>query len=134
MRRFAALKEPVAASRLLRHRQDFRSPLVLQSSHCDTGTNTITAPHCATMAAAPSLRRSGGNAVGQNHIGALFAEVNQLLTRLAALLLDTRPSESGKLVALHWILAPIDSSPVRRVPRASKRVAVRSGKAQARPR
>ena len=43
-----------------------------------------------------------------------LAEVNQLLRRLADLLLDTRPTDTGKLIALHWILAPIDAKPARR--------------------
>jgi DNA-binding transcriptional ArsR family regulator len=43
-----------------------------------------------------------------------LAEVNQLLRRLADLLLDTRPARTGKLIALHWILAPIDAKPARR--------------------
>jgi DNA-binding transcriptional ArsR family regulator len=41
-------------------------------------------------------------------------EVNQLLRRLAELLLNTRPADTGKLMALHWILAPIDAKPARR--------------------
>ncbi|MBB6186446.1 helix-turn-helix domain-containing protein [Rhodanobacter sp. MP7CTX1] len=43
-----------------------------------------------------------------------LAEVNQLLQRLAELLLHTRPTDTGKLIALHWILAPIDAKPARR--------------------
>ncbi len=40
--------------------------------------------------------------------------VNRLLQQLADVLLCTRPKVDGKLVALHWILAPIDAKPVRR--------------------
>ncbi|HTA66053.1 MAG TPA: helix-turn-helix domain-containing protein [Xanthomonadaceae bacterium] len=43
-----------------------------------------------------------------------LAEINRLLQRLANLLLDTRPTRGGKLVALHWMLAPLDARPVRR--------------------
>jgi hypothetical protein len=43
-----------------------------------------------------------------------LAEVNQLLRRLADLLLDTRSKRTGKLIAMHWILAPIDAKPARR--------------------
>lgn len=41
-------------------------------------------------------------------------EVNRLLQRLSDLLLGTRPKPDGKLVAFHWILAPIDAKPARR--------------------
>jgi hypothetical protein len=30
------------------------------------------------------------------------------------LLLDTRSKRTGKLIAVHWILAPIDAKPARR--------------------
>ncbi|MGA9335027.1 MAG: winged helix-turn-helix domain-containing protein [Rudaea sp.] len=40
--------------------------------------------------------------------------VNRLLQRLADVLLRTRPKSDGKLVALHWILAPIEARPARR--------------------
>jgi DNA-binding transcriptional ArsR family regulator len=43
-----------------------------------------------------------------------LAEVNRILRRLAELLLATRPTGGGKLVALHWILAPLGARPVRR--------------------
>jgi DNA-binding transcriptional ArsR family regulator len=43
-----------------------------------------------------------------------LVEVNRLLRRLAELLLGTRPTRGGKLVALHWILAPLDAQPARR--------------------
>lgn len=43
-----------------------------------------------------------------------LAEINRLLRRLADMLLSTRPTHGGKLVALHWILAPLDAKPVRR--------------------
>jgi DNA-binding transcriptional ArsR family regulator len=43
-----------------------------------------------------------------------LAEINRLLRQLAELLLATRPRRDGKLVALHWILAPLDAKPVRR--------------------
>jgi DNA-binding transcriptional ArsR family regulator len=41
-------------------------------------------------------------------------EINRLLQRLSDLLAAARPTKSGKLIALHWILAPIDAKPVRR--------------------
>jgi DNA-binding transcriptional ArsR family regulator len=44
-----------------------------------------------------------------------LAKVNRLLQRLAELLLRTRPTRTGKLIALHWILTPIDAKPARRV-------------------
>jgi DNA-binding transcriptional ArsR family regulator len=43
-----------------------------------------------------------------------LAEINVLLRRLAGMLLETRPAGGGKLVSLHWILAPLDAQPVRR--------------------
>jgi DNA-binding transcriptional ArsR family regulator len=43
-----------------------------------------------------------------------LAEVNRQLRCLADLLLATRPARGGKLVALQWILAPLDAKPVRR--------------------
>ncbi|MBS0461498.1 MAG: winged helix-turn-helix transcriptional regulator [Proteobacteria bacterium] len=41
-------------------------------------------------------------------------EVNRLLQQLADVLLRTRPKPGGKLVACHWILAPLDARPARR--------------------
>jgi DNA-binding transcriptional ArsR family regulator len=41
-------------------------------------------------------------------------EINRLLQRLADLLAAARPTKNGKLIALQWILAPIDAKPVRR--------------------
>ena len=41
-------------------------------------------------------------------------EVNRLLQQLADVLLNTRPKPGGKLIAFHWILAPIDAKPARR--------------------
>jgi hypothetical protein len=43
-----------------------------------------------------------------------LAKINLLLRQLADILLSTRPTRGGKLVALHWILAPLDPKPVRR--------------------
>jgi DNA-binding transcriptional ArsR family regulator len=43
-----------------------------------------------------------------------LAQINRLLRQLAELLLATRPGRGGKLVALHWNLAPLDAQPVRR--------------------
>lgn len=43
-----------------------------------------------------------------------LVRVNRLLQELADMLLSTRPKRGGKLVALHWILAPLDAKPVRR--------------------
>ena len=47
-----------------------------------------------------------------------LAKVNRLLQRLAEMLLRTRPTRTGKLIALHWILTPIDAKPARRAPAA----------------
>jgi DNA-binding transcriptional ArsR family regulator len=41
-------------------------------------------------------------------------EINRLLRHLADLLVATRPTKNGKLIALQWILAPIDAKPLRR--------------------
>lgn len=43
-----------------------------------------------------------------------LVEVNRLLGRLADLLLSSRPASGGKLVALHWLLAPLDAQSLRR--------------------
>lgn len=48
-----------------------------------------------------------------------LAEVNRLLQRIADLLLSTRPDAGGKLIALHWALAPLSAQPMRRA--ASRR-------------
>ncbi|MDR3387836.1 MAG: winged helix-turn-helix domain-containing protein [Rudaea sp.] len=43
-----------------------------------------------------------------------LAEINQLLLKLVELFLRSRPKPASKLVALQWILAPIDAKPARR--------------------
>jgi DNA-binding transcriptional ArsR family regulator len=43
-----------------------------------------------------------------------LAEVNQLLQRLVEKFDRSRPTPSGKLIALQWTLAPIDAKPSRR--------------------
>ena len=43
-----------------------------------------------------------------------LVRINRLLQELADMLLSTRPQGGGKLVALHWMLAPLDAKPVRR--------------------
>ncbi len=52
--------------------------------------------------------------------GAQLEQVNGLLNQLADLLLATRPAGGGKLVALHWLLAPLGAQPVRRPARSKK--------------
>jgi DNA-binding transcriptional ArsR family regulator len=46
---------------------------------------------------------------------AQLAEVNRLLLRLRQLFSRSRPTSTGKLIALQWILAPINAKPARRV-------------------
>lgn len=46
--------------------------------------------------------------------GADLREINQLLVRLGALLHQPRNAERTRLIALAWVLAPIDSKPLRR--------------------
>ncbi|MBS0211880.1 MAG: winged helix-turn-helix transcriptional regulator [Proteobacteria bacterium] len=48
-----------------------------------------------------------------------LAEVNRLLNAIADLLLKSRPERGGKLVALHWLLAPLDAQPARRAETAT---------------
>lgn len=43
-----------------------------------------------------------------------LAEVNRLLSRLVEMFARSRPIPAGKLIALQWILAPIDAKPARR--------------------
>ena len=43
-----------------------------------------------------------------------LAEANRLLRRLVELMLASRPAGEGKLVMLHWMLAPLDAQPTRR--------------------
>lgn len=43
-----------------------------------------------------------------------LAEINRMLERMSQLLLRSRPHHGGKLIALHWILAPLDAKPARR--------------------
>ncbi len=43
-----------------------------------------------------------------------LAEANRLLRQLADLFFHSRPTPAGKLVALQWMLAPIDAKPARR--------------------
>lgn len=43
-----------------------------------------------------------------------LTRINRLLQQLADILLSTRPKRGGKLVALHWMLAPLDAKPARR--------------------
>lgn len=49
-----------------------------------------------------------------------LAEANRLLRRLAALMLGSRPEGGGKLVMLHWMLAPLDAHPARRTSATAK--------------
>ena len=58
-----------------------------------------------------------------------LARINRLLRELADLLLRSRPDDGGKLIALHWILAPLDAKPVRRSePKPLRRKATSSRK------
>ena len=50
-----------------------------------------------------------------------LAEINRLLARIGELLHRSRGARSGKLVALSWVLAPLDAQPARR--RAPRRAA-----------
>jgi len=45
---------------------------------------------------------------------AALAEVNRLLRSLTELFDRSRPTRTGKIIALQWILAPIDAMPARR--------------------
>ena len=49
-----------------------------------------------------------------------LAEINRLLFRLNDLLHRPRSVKRGKLVALTWVLAPVDAKPARRMPRAAR--------------
>lgn len=46
-----------------------------------------------------------------------LAEINRLLLRLMALLQRPRTAQRDRLIALSWILAPVDAKPARRAPR-----------------
>jgi len=50
-----------------------------------------------------------------------LAEINRLLDRLMQLLLQPRAPHKQKLIALSWVLAPLDAKPARRVPAAPRR-------------
>jgi|SRR6185312_5194789 len=45
-----------------------------------------------------------------------LAEINQLLKRLMDMLLAPRAPGKDKLIALSWVLAPLDAKPARRTP------------------
>jgi DNA-binding transcriptional ArsR family regulator len=49
-----------------------------------------------------------------------LAEINRLLLRLNDLLHRPRSEKRDRLVALTWILAPVDAKPARRTPRTSR--------------
>jgi hypothetical protein len=62
---------------------------------------------------------------GKGWVGAAeLTEINTLLTRLSSLLQQPRSPRRQRLVALSWVLAPVDAKPARRS----------GGTAQARPR
>ena len=62
---------------------------------------------------------------GKGWVGAAeLTEINTLLTRLSTLLQQPRSPRRQRLVALSWVLAPVDAKPARRS----------GGTAQARPR
>lgn len=66
-----------------------------------------------TVVEGPARELWAGRLRGWVDAGQLV-EVNRLLHQLADLLLSTRPAGGGKLVALHWLLAPLDAQPARR--------------------
>ncbi len=67
----------------------------------------------ASVVAGP--RRELWAARGKGWVGpAELAEINRLLGRLSALLLAPRTPRKTKLVALSWVLAPLDAKPARR--------------------
>jgi len=49
-----------------------------------------------------------------------LAEINRLLFRLNDLLHRPRSAKRSRLVALTWVLAPVDAKPARRAPRAAR--------------
>jgi len=60
-------------------------------------------------------RRELWAARGKGWVGAgELAEINRLLSRLTELLQRPRPARGGKLVALSWVLAPLDAKAPRR--------------------
>lgn len=67
----------------------------------------------STVAVGPARELWAGRLRGWVDVNEL-AEINELLRRLADLLLATRPEGDGKLIAFHWMLAPLDAKPVRR--------------------
>jgi hypothetical protein len=67
----------------------------------------------ATVVEGPSRELWAGRLRGWVDAGQLV-EINRLLRQLADLLLATRPAGGGKLIGLHWMLAPLDAKPVRR--------------------
>ncbi len=67
----------------------------------------------STIAEGPSREIWAGRLRGWVDADEL-AQVNRLLRQLADLLLATRPASGGKLIAFHWMLAPLAAKPVRR--------------------
>ncbi|MET0226570.1 MAG: helix-turn-helix domain-containing protein [Dokdonella sp.] len=58
---------------------------------------------------------------GKGWVGpAELAEINRLLKRLMDLLQKPRRARDGKLVALSWVLAPVDAKPAKRQPAKRK--------------
>ena len=49
-----------------------------------------------------------------------IAEINRLLVRIGDLLQRPRSAARDRLVALSWVLAPIDAKPVRRAQRKTR--------------
>lgn len=55
---------------------------------------------------------------GKGWVGnAEIAEINRLLGRLTGLLQRPRSARRDRLIALSWVLAPVDAKPARRAPR-----------------
>ena len=58
---------------------------------------------------------------GKGWVGsAELAEINRLLLRLMTLLQRPRAANRDRLIALSWILAPVDAKPARRTPRSTR--------------
>jgi hypothetical protein len=74
----------------------------------------------ATIVEGP--RRELWAARGKGWVGSHeLAEINRLLARLMELLLQPRSADKDKLIALSWVLAPVDAKPARRAAGTSKR-------------
>jgi DNA-binding transcriptional ArsR family regulator len=67
-------------------------------------------------------RRELWAARGKGWVGSdELTEINRLLARLMELLLQPRSADKDKMIALSWVLAPVDAKPARRAAATSKR-------------